>query len=53
VLVGVGRDEARIDSKAVAANQTLSGQRSTTASNRRRRMSLSLKRPWRLREKVE
>ena len=24
VLVGVGRDEARIDSKAVAANQTLS-----------------------------
>ena len=53
MLVGVGRDEARIDSKAVAADHTSRRQRSTTASNRRRRISLSRKRPWRLREKVE
>ena len=39
-----------------AAGRIVTGprkQRSTTASNRRRRMSLSLKRPWRSREKVE
>ena len=32
MLVGVGRDEARIDSKAVAANRPSRRQRSTTAS---------------------
>jgi hypothetical protein len=51
--IGLGLDQAGIDGKALAADQTFPMQRRTTVSNKRRSRSLSRKRPCRFFEKVE